>query len=64
MPSTRRRQPKRQPKPRLSKWISVKLFYDEHEDLINWWEKLPPRKRGETLRDMIREHLAEQSLAV
>jgi hypothetical protein len=63
MPSTRQRKPKRQSKPRPSKWISVKLFYDEHEDLITWWEGLPERKRGDTLREIVRAYLAEKSPA-
>jgi hypothetical protein len=63
MPRTRQRKPKRQPKPRPSKCITAKLFYDADTDLIEWWDSLPSRKRGDTLRDLIRAYLAEKSPA-
>jgi len=54
---------KSKPKIRPHKTLSVKLFFDEHTDIIEWWESLPERKRGDMLREIIRGYLAEKSPA-
>jgi hypothetical protein len=48
---------------RPSRWLNVRLYYDEHSDIIEWFESLPERKRGDTLREIIRGYLAEKSPA-
>jgi len=54
---------KRKSKARPSRWLNVRLYYDEHSDIIEWFESLPERKRGDTLREIIRGYLAEKSPA-
>jgi hypothetical protein len=54
---------KSKPKTRPHKMLSVKLFPDEHADIIEWWESLPERRRGDMMRDLIRAYLAEKSPA-
>jgi hypothetical protein len=48
---------------RSGRWMSARLFTDEHSDIIEWWESLPERKRGDTLREIVRAYLAEKSPA-
>ncbi len=59
MPTKKRRTKTKRP----SRWLNVRLYYDEHADIIEWFESLPERKRGDALRDLIRAYLAEKSPA-
>jgi hypothetical protein len=58
--STKKRKPKVK---RSGRWLTVRLFDDEHTDIIEWWESLPERKRGDMLREIVRAYLAEKSPA-
>jgi hypothetical protein len=56
-------QRRKKQKPRPNKLMGAKLFLDADTDLLEWWDSLPPRKRGETLREIVRAYLAEKSPA-
>lgn len=54
MPLPRRH--KRRPRP--GKLIGFKAFVDTDQDIIAWWDALPPGQGSEVLRTLIRDHLA------
>lgn len=54
MPLPRRH--KRRPRP--GKLIGFKAFVDTDQDIIAWWDNLPPGQGSEVLRTLIRDHLA------
>lgn len=43
-------------KRRLSRMIGFKAFVDTDQDIIAWWDSLPPGQRSETLRTIIRDY--------
>ena len=43
-------------KRRVSRMIGFKAFIDTDQDIIAWWDELPPGQRSEVLRTIIRDH--------
>ncbi len=52
-------QPRRH-KRRSGKLIGFKAFVDTDQDIIAWWDSLPPGQGSEALRALIRDHLAAE----
>ena len=48
---------KRKPSKRQYRTITFKVFYDNDEDILDWWEGIENGDRSETLRDLIRDRI-------
>lgn len=42
---------------RKYKLIAFKAYYDEDEDILDWWEGIPDGERSEVIRDVVRQYL-------
>lgn len=42
---------------RKYKLIAFKAYYDEDEDILEWWEGIPDGERSEVIRDVVRQYL-------
>ena len=42
---------------RKYKLIAFKAYYDEDEDILDWWEGIQDGERSEVIRDVVRQYL-------
>ncbi len=42
---------------RKYKLIAFKAYYDEDEDILEWWEGIQDGERSEVIRDVVRQYL-------
>ena len=42
------------------KLIGFRAFYDRDEDILDWWENIPPGERSHVLRSLIRAYLTDE----
>lgn len=42
---------------RKYKLIAFKAYYDEDEDILEWWEGIPDGERSGFIRDVVRQYL-------
>ena len=42
---------------RKYKLIAFKAYYDEDEDILDWWEGIQDGERSEIIRDVVRQYL-------
>ena len=52
--------PSRRPKKRNYRTITFKVYYDDDEDILDWWEGIEAGERSDTIRDVIREYIGVQ----
>jgi hypothetical protein len=52
--------PNRRPKKRNYRTITFKVYYDDDEDILDWWEGIEAGERSDTIRDVIREYIGVQ----
>jgi hypothetical protein len=50
----------RRPKKRNYRTIKFKVYYDDDEDIRDWWEGIEAGERSDTIRDVIREYIGVQ----
>jgi hypothetical protein len=50
----------RRPKKRNYRTITFKVYYDDDEDILDWWEGIEAGERSDTIRDVIREYIGVQ----
>ncbi len=54
---------RRKKRTRVCRTFSFRVYLDEDGDLIAWLEALSSRQRSETVRDILRSHRSDGSLA-
>jgi hypothetical protein len=50
----------RRPKKRNYRTITFKVYFDDDEDILDWWEGIEAGERSDTIRDVIREYIGIQ----
>ncbi|MEQ8678071.1 MAG: hypothetical protein RLP44_23055 [Aggregatilineales bacterium] len=52
--------PSRRTKKRNYRTITFKVYFDDDEDILDWWEDIEAGERSDTIRDVIREYIGVQ----